>query len=714
MNDELDDFKDVANLADDWYAPGRKVLAYLQDILPGTAEWGRVWKVATVHSRNADRKTLWVAHPQHGHALVHLHQIKPYVGEAMEDDPDLDVKELAGSREYESREEWARQNLYWDEDRKMWEIPGTTYSQAYPGTVEHANHLFFVRNFPWLEEDGSELNFRVFLEPDKLDWMPLWNPFRGYVKQSIQGRVLDDDIMSEVAEQAIGRAWRETYAKEFADSLAERFGGQFKSENPQAEIETFLFGPHGLNFFNRMASEAEEFWDTDTSHKPSVNVDRVVELVTWPKLHAAMYPDRNQLQFKLGDQPAPQQQLDMFEGIEDEDDLTDLIKHDKGSHAEAILAWANENLNQNDRDGWFSVASHSDFSGGLVEQANLNYFKEHYPWLKVRALSYNGKELGFYEEDIPEIPGDSFEEFRKDYDSRENYPLLDEEGHTQLQEEKRQQAWSNWIKRSYRRGLEQKFPDMEEALYDFEDNDRFYALFDEARDRAGEEWSEDTGGDQSVSVDNVVEATDPELMRRWMYPEQDQEQMRLELESLCEGREYSCLMAPAPPELGDAVIHWGQMYVLDEELYADEPGFGRETEPHVTVKWGLHDSEPTGELLRIIEETQPFEIQIMGCSMFESSDKYDVLKFDVESEALRALNARVNELPHTDTHSEYRPHLTVAYIQKGCCRELIGKPLLDSSSPGAMRFLVKAVLFSGKGDNARKTRLFLGKPNVID
>ena len=48
---------------------------------------------------------------------------------------------------------------------------------------------------------------------------------------------------------------------------------------------------------------------------------------------------------------------------------------------------------------------------------------------------------------------------------------------------------------------------------------------------------------------------------------------------------------------------------------------------------------------------------------------------------------------------------------KGTCRELLGKPLVDEAESSQLRFLVKSVVFSGKGEKSPKTRLFLGKPN---
>ncbi len=183
---------------------------------------------------------------------------------------------------------------------------------------------------------------------------------------------------------------------------------------------------------------------------------------------------------------------------------------------------------------------------------------------------------------------------------------------------------------------------------------------------------------------------------------------------LLEDRKYSCVMAPAPPEISDAVLRWGKMFIGEDELYLDQKdpdGFGREDDVHVTVKFGLHEAEPSEELLRVVEETQPFEIEVGPCTLFEN-EKYDVVKFDVDGEDLREMNRRISELPNSDEHPEYHPHLTVAYVTKGCCHELIGKSLLDPESELDLRFLVKAVTFSSP--NSRKTTLFLGKPNLAE
>jgi 2'-5' RNA ligase len=184
------------------------------------------------------------------------------------------------------------------------------------------------------------------------------------------------------------------------------------------------------------------------------------------------------------------------------------------------------------------------------------------------------------------------------------------------------------------------------------------------------------------------------------------------IERLLQEGKFSCVMAPAPEDLAESVRRWGEMFVEDRDLYTDpgEPGdFGRENEVHVTVKFGLHEHHPSEKLLHILEETQPFEIEVGPCTLFEN-EKFDVVKFDVDGEGLRELNRRISELPNGDEHAEYKPHMTVAYVMKGSCHELIGKPLLDPAIDQDLRFVVKAVIFSSP--DQVKTTLFLGKPNL--
>ena len=89
---------------------------------------------------------------------------------------------------------------------------------------------------------------------------------------------------------------------------------------------------------------------------------------------------------------------------------------------------------------------------------------------------------------------------------------------------------------------------------------------------------------------------------------------------------------------------------------------GRETEPHVTVKFGLHTRD-VAKVVAALEGEPPVTVRFGQTDVFQANG-YAVIIVRVESEDLRRLNARLAaELDHTDTHPEYVPHATVAYVQ---------------------------------------------------
>ena len=100
--------------------------------------------------------------------------------------------------------------------------------------------------------------------------------------------------------------------------------------------------------------------------------------------------------------------------------------------------------------------------------------------------------------------------------------------------------------------------------------------------------------------------------------------------------------------------------IPDDDLAED----GREYNPHITVKYGLH-ADSAEDARPIITAAAPVAIQIGPASVF-SADEYDVVKLEVISDSLRALNSKIADaMPHTDTYPEYSPHITIAYVRKG-------------------------------------------------
>lgn len=102
------------------------------------------------------------------------------------------------------------------------------------------------------------------------------------------------------------------------------------------------------------------------------------------------------------------------------------------------------------------------------------------------------------------------------------------------------------------------------------------------------------------------------------------------------------------------------------EIYDLEPGHGLETEPHITVLYGLHVQQAKPITDKI--DLRPIKFKIKNLSLFEN-DKFDVLKFGIESKDLHLLNKEVCEnFEHTNNYPDYKPHCTVAYLMPGTGR----------------------------------------------
>lgn len=115
---------------------------------------------------------------------------------------------------------------------------------------------------------------------------------------------------------------------------------------------------------------------------------------------------------------------------------------------------------------------------------------------------------------------------------------------------------------------------------------------------------------------------------------------------------------------GEAAVKilWLGNLIRDEHVHSK----GREQEPHITLRYGLHNPnpEPVGRELR---NAGPIRMRLGGLTAFKGADMgkdYDVVVVKVHSPDLIWLNRKLGKLPHTDTF-KYSPHATVAYVKKG-------------------------------------------------
>ncbi len=207
-------------------------------------------------------------------------------------------------------------------------------------------------------------------------------------------------------------------------------------------------------------------------------------------------------------------------------------------------------------------------------------------------------------------------------------------------------------------------------------------------------------------------------------PPVDPRQQELPLESagqrvatlLEDTYDRGCLMIHVPKEQADFIQDWGRIQIPDDVLYTDEKGeYGREADTHITVKWGILMKKPDEVLTNVVGSTKVFPVRLGRVSLFDTNPDYDVVKIEVESPWLRALNARIRgTVPNEETHPSYNPHCTIAYVKKGSCDQLVGKPVFGVDGSPNSTFYVQELMYKGPGedgDKSREHKLFLKRVN---
>lgn len=136
---------------------------------------------------------------------------------------------------------------------------------------------------------------------------------------------------------------------------------------------------------------------------------------------------------------------------------------------------------------------------------------------------------------------------------------------------------------------------------------------------------------------------------------------------------------------------------------SDLSGEGRETNPHVTVKYGLHEQEP-GPVEDFLGKKGPITLTLGKTSFFnpsKSSEGNDVVIVGVDSPELRALNRDVSSnFKVTDTHPEYKPHITLAYVKPG-----LGAKYADNSTLEGEKILADEVTFFSRNGKQATIKL---------
>lgn len=135
--------------------------------------------------------------------------------------------------------------------------------------------------------------------------------------------------------------------------------------------------------------------------------------------------------------------------------------------------------------------------------------------------------------------------------------------------------------------------------------------------------------------------------------------------------DFSSVHVDVPHPIAGEIIDWGRANVSDDDIYVARTGpvLGREDEIHATVLYGIHANSP-GLVPSLLLNEGPVRVRMGNVAVFTSPQRFDVLVVEVVSEDLRRLNLKLaGRVKHTDRHGRYSPHVTVAYVRKGRCRE---------------------------------------------
>jgi 2'-5' RNA ligase len=115
--------------------------------------------------------------------------------------------------------------------------------------------------------------------------------------------------------------------------------------------------------------------------------------------------------------------------------------------------------------------------------------------------------------------------------------------------------------------------------------------------------------------------------------------------------------------------------IADEDVYTEEGDrtFGRETEPHITALYGI-ENDDVDAVKTALAGVGPIKVALGEVTAFENADKpYDVLKVDVNSPALRKVNAAIKQgTKNSSDFPDYKPHLTIGYVKKGTAKKYVG------------------------------------------
>ncbi len=133
-----------------------------------------------------------------------------------------------------------------------------------------------------------------------------------------------------------------------------------------------------------------------------------------------------------------------------------------------------------------------------------------------------------------------------------------------------------------------------------------------------------------------------------------------------------CLMAMFPKEVCEKINKFNNKIISEKILYKEGSEFGRETEGHVTIRYGFTKDLNELEIRQLLKGQKSFMVELYGLDKFAGQPNelkgnppkpYDVIYLKARSSILNKLNEATKVFPNQQSFNEYHPHYTLAYVK---------------------------------------------------
>ena len=112
--------------------------------------------------------------------------------------------------------------------------------------------------------------------------------------------------------------------------------------------------------------------------------------------------------------------------------------------------------------------------------------------------------------------------------------------------------------------------------------------------------------------------------------------------------------------------------IAPEDVYSPDEDHGIEHNPHITILFGFYSFVATNDVLNILRKFPSPKATFGKIGIFEDHPDFDIAMIKVDSEDLVKMNIALSNLPCERTFPTFKPHVTIAYLNKGTAKKYEG------------------------------------------